>query len=281
MVQSKTVQTGASSGDQTRCDPGVTRSRAEVVFMPGERPSVEETSERLFGRKLAGWQYAALAGAPDDALVEVGTDAGGLYIEISQTAAGSYCGVFLLHRTKGQLVVSNDALRIHRQSMQRRGLGLRIFARQLDGAIALGVGRIETVAGRRESENGYYTWPRFGFDGWLPLAMRLILPSGLEEARTVLDLMELEVGRRWWKQHGVTLKVVFDTRPRSRSRRAFERYLLSKLGPRGKRVPLQPSEANGKIGKWARAAGKCHLHQHMQSQQSAFTRPLLSPSLRL
>jgi hypothetical protein len=95
----------------------------------------------------------------------------------------------------------------------------------LDYARRLGISRIELVAGRRSYENGYYTWPRFGFDGLLPPNIQQKLPPGLSHAQSVLDLMDGETGRRWWKEHGATVPVTFDLSQGSRSWEVFGRYL--------------------------------------------------------
>lgn len=114
--------------------------------------------------------------------------------------------------------------------MQRNGLGLRIFRRQLAQAKALGIRRIEVTAGRSRVENGYYTWPRFGMNGPLPAEIRRALPPGLRSARSVLDLTESEPGRWWWKAHGTTVELAFDLSDGSRCWRVFHQYLRSRLG---------------------------------------------------
>jgi hypothetical protein len=116
---------------------------------------------------------------------------------------------------------------------------LGIFYRQLVHAHALGVTRIETHAGRSDHENGYYTWPRFGFDGPLPPSIHTVLPKRLASARSVLDLMECERGREWWRQNGTSIRLAFEVAPRGRSWKVFQRYLLQRRqstaspGPRG------------------------------------------------
>ena len=40
------------------------RTRAEIVFSPGEQRGAQRLCNRLFGRPLAAWQYGGLAGAP-------------------------------------------------------------------------------------------------------------------------------------------------------------------------------------------------------------------------
>ncbi len=172
----------------------------------------------------------SVAGAPDGARVQLGASGGQLDIDLSDPIAGRYSGHNYLRREGAELVLRNGGFHIHLQSMQRKGLGLRVFHRQLENARLLGVGRIETTAGRSRDENGYYTWPRFGFDGALPAKIKLNLPPGLEDARTVLDLMECETGRLWWKGHGVTIRVVFDVADGSRSHTAFARDVHNRLG---------------------------------------------------
>jgi len=200
-------------------------SRAKVIVYDGEDRQVERSARRLFGRALEPWEYAGLAGAPDDALVEVGTLHGGIYLELCQPLSNSYRGSHVAQRLSVGVVLFNEGFYIQRRRLQRRGLGLRVIQRQLHSARNLGVLRIVGRAGRRHGENGYYTWPRFGFDGPLPVQVRQRLPPGLRGARTVLDLIDCEAGRRWWRQNGVPLHVSFDLADGSRSWAVFERYL--------------------------------------------------------
>jgi hypothetical protein len=208
--------------------PWPARSRAKVVFLPGERGAAERIARRLFDRPLESWEYAGLAGAPDDARVEVGASAGKLYIEIGNPAA-AYRGFFYLRRAKQHLVLLNDGFHISVAHLQRRGLGLYIVQRQVAAAAALGIDRIEVLAGRRRHENGYYTWPRFGFEGRLPARLRRTLPIELQDAATLLDLMECETGRSWWRENGVSIGARFDLAAGSRSRTALAQYVRSKM----------------------------------------------------
>lgn len=205
------------------------RSRAEVVFYPGERGRVERIARRLFGRRLRAWEYAGLAGAPDGARVKLGTFGGQLSIETSHRSASCYRLYHYVERRPAGVVIVKDGFQILLGSMRRKGLGTRIFHRQLENARALGVVRIETRAGRSEDENGYYTWPRFGFDGPLSKRIKQALPLGLEHVDTVLELMDCEKGRMWWREHGETIDVAFDLSDGSRSQKVFQRYVLGKL----------------------------------------------------
>jgi hypothetical protein len=213
--------------------PWPAHSAAEVAFFPGERHGAQRRARRLFGRALRTWEYAGLTGAPDNARVEVGTCAGDLYVEMREPRRSCYFAVHMVRDGDEGPVVVDDGFHILLAGMQRHGLGLWIFHRQLWQARALGVKFIQTTAGRRASENGYYTWPRYGFDGPLPDAVRRRLPPPHRHARRVLDLMASAPGRAWWRRHGVTLQVAFDLADGSRSRRVFERYLREKLGLSG------------------------------------------------
>jgi len=205
------------------------QSRARVAFVPGEKGSSRRICQRLFGRCLAAWQYAGLAGAPDRARVEIGCAGDALSLEMDDPVAAVYWAVFYARPAAGGVELLNDGLRIHPHAMRRRGLGTHIFHRQRANATALGVRQIVLTAGRGNDENGYYTWPRFGFDGPLPAAIRGALPADLESAHSVLDLFESEPGRRWWRNHGVGLPLVFDLSPGSRSQQVFERYVHARI----------------------------------------------------
>jgi hypothetical protein len=204
--------------------PWRTRSRAEAVFLLGEQHAAERIAKRLFGRALRASEYAGLAGTPDGAKAEVGASDGRLYIEMRDpvTAARGY---YYLYRSEAAIVLLNDGFRIESHTMRRHGFGLQMFFRQARNAAALGVDRIHTIAGRTNGENGYYTWPRYGFQGELPASVRRLLPIGLENSRTILDVMASEKGRDWWRTHGVPLRVRFDLAPGSRSRRTLARYV--------------------------------------------------------
>ena len=212
----------------TSWQPWPARSGANVAFLPGERGAAERVARRLFQRPLENWEYAGLAGTPDDARVEVGASGGKLYIEIGAPGA-AYRGFYYVHRADPHLVLLNDGFHIPLGHLQRRGLGLHILHRQVAAAAALGVDRIRVLAGRRRYENGYYTWPRFGFEGVLPARLRQTLPIDLRSAKTVLDLMECERGRAWWRENGVSIGAMFDLTAGSRSRAALEQYVRSKM----------------------------------------------------
>ena len=210
--------------------PWTAQSRATVAFLPGEHKAAERIAQRLFGRALHATEYAGLAGAPDNAKVEVGASDGRLYLELGDPVAAAYCGYYYVYGKKGAVVLLNDGFCIQLRAMRRQGLGLRMFCRQARNAVACGVDQIEATAGRRRDENGYYTWPRYGFDCPLPALFQRRLPVGLEDSRTLLDAMSCQTGREWWREHGMTICVRFDLAAGSRSRRTLAEYVRTRAG---------------------------------------------------
>lgn len=113
--------------------------------------------------------------------------------------------------------------------------GTDLFAGMLDAARRMGVVRIRTYAGgdgadtrQPDSLNGYYTWPRLGYDGDIEKEELAKLPAGLKRqmggSKSILDLMATPEGRAWWKANGSGLDLTFDTDPNSRSSRTLEAY---------------------------------------------------------
>ncbi len=156
--------------------------------------------------------------------MEVGASRGALYIELGDTTA-AYRAYYYVRRAGERVVLYNDGFHVFVRELRGRGFGLRVFHRQARNAARLGIGRIETVAGRRCGENGYYTWPRFGFDAALPPVIRRRLPPELKNIRTLLGLMKSENGRRWWRVNGATIRAYFDLTAGSRSWQTLNGYL--------------------------------------------------------
>ena len=89
--------------------------------------------------------------------------------------------------------------------------------------------------------NGYYTWPRLGYDAELEPEYRRKLPEQFRDARTVQDLMATREGAEHWKRTGYMAQMKFDTTPGSRSIQVLNRYLASKGEP-----PIDDGEAVAK-----------------------------------
>src|SRR5690606_31950251 len=83
------------------------------------------------------------------------------------------------------------------------GLGTRIFSEQVSEAVKNGFDRIETDGGAARDENGYYTWPRLGYDRSMGVSdwPWSAPPPSFGSVNKISDLMKTPEGREWWKQH--------------------------------------------------------------------------------
>ena len=87
-----------------------------------------------------------------------------------------------------------------------RGVGIRVLAKAVVGYRRAGVGRIETFAARSAGQNGYYTWPRPGFELELSEDCRdEAILNGFVEVETTHYLFlkyEDEKAAEFWYDHG-------------------------------------------------------------------------------
>lgn len=205
-------------------------------------PAADQASEVIFGRRLSQQEYRDLVGAPSNALVTVDGyepfsqgdilqfEVSGPGYEIPQTRSISRRnGITTI---ENEVFVTNDEL--------PPGSGTRIFARQVKTARQLGVDQIRTEASGEimymveppRKANGYYTWPRLGYDGQIPWQVEIDLPESLRTKNSsdlrISDLMRTPEGRAWWKEHGTTAKMSFDLEPGRLSGQVLQAYLDEK-----------------------------------------------------
>lgn len=103
-----------------------------------------------------------------------------------------------------------------------------MFATMAMTASQLGIPEIQIVAAGRP-DNGYYTWPRIGFDSPLSDAERTVVESYTGRSiKSVADLMVSEDYRQWWREHGTKRAMNFNLKPDSYSMRTLRSYLSEK-----------------------------------------------------
>lgn len=144
-----------------------------------------------------------------------------------------------LYMDNGKLVCSNNALTIEDDS-PHKGKGFQVFAAQVAALTKAGVSRIETyAAGRKGSPtyNGYYTWPRFGYDAHFGGANFDAFPPDVKERTekilgsdqskwTLRGLFDrVPGGRDAWKNHGGGGPMQFDLSDGSPSQKALAAYI--------------------------------------------------------
>lgn len=125
------------------------------------------------------------------------------------------------------------------------GEGTRIFKSQVDALseqVTLNKAgqypQIETIAGRGDGMNGYYTWARLGYDAPVDVRQRkwTDIPSSVTPSVKgapspfnsptyhVSDFMKSAEGREYWKANGTQEPMLFDLNPTSESMRVLGEY---------------------------------------------------------
>lgn len=196
---------------------------------------VLHVARKIFGDKFEKHHFASLMGAPDGSNVIInnvddGRRRGGRLEILLRCRGNGYESIRTFTRdSHGNPIIHND-LQVVDDTGQ--GMGARAFGRQVEQATRLGVARLEThAAGNYGSTtfNGYYTWPRFGYDADIPSHTRTVLrnsgPVELRNATRVSELMQSPEGREFWRTEGSDLyHAEFDLKPGSMSHRYWEIY---------------------------------------------------------
>jgi hypothetical protein len=216
-----------------------------------------EVARDLLGGKARANDLLACAGAPDGARVlDVqrvrSPDTGSTQVSVDYTGKLKITDPNTGKVTEEEYTASRVLVRdadgnkyIMNSSFEGKGAGLGMLGRQVENASRHGFGHIETYAagfgggitGQRNPDspyNGYYTWPRFGYQGNVIKYHLDKMPPELradvaQAGGKISGLMATKAGRDWWLGHGDSLSATFDLRPGSYS----QRTLLSNLKERG------------------------------------------------
>jgi hypothetical protein len=233
------VLTPASTGPST----------AQVQILSKRTPAqVEEHVKKVLGEHATMQDVASLAGAAHGAVVTVspGKGASSLTVRVKHP---DYVSKRTIYKDEnGNLVLHNDEF-FMKPGSTGKGLGAEVFGRQVEHAQRLGVSHIETLAGGPPAMNGYYTWPRFGYDQHLD---SLALMSGrygdqkIRAARekfpgveSVSDIFLHHGGAEWWKTNGLAMpEATFDLKSGSRSLKVWHTYLAEKATSRPRSEPV-------------------------------------------
>ena len=233
--------TGPGGGVDPTCSPGQLGGSYKLNFSVmdsklGDPEAVYESkAKELFGTSDKN-AIAKITGAPSGSEVNVTTEPDRITVDWHKD------GIKALRIVKkgydDKTYIENAIFEIP-DSMQGKGEGTRIFHEQVKAAEAHGIERIECFAskgGGKAKANGYYTWPRLGYDRKLPSSVREKLPSEFDksEVTSLSDLMRTSAGRDWWKANGEALDLEFDTRSGSHSRWVLDAYVSAKFGEAGK-----------------------------------------------
>lgn len=153
----------------------------------------------------------------------------GVRIEVKHEAIKE-CSRFVGIDENGVKFIRNEILSLKKEH-RGSGIGTEIFASQVAGAIDHGIDEIRTHAAGEPDHwmNGYYTWPRLGYDGSIEDIHSQDTVSKVRaefpEAKTIQDIYSTEEGRSWWKENGSDFEAKFDLKKGSKSLRILRTYL--------------------------------------------------------
>ena len=187
----------------------------------------------ICGIVLSDTDICRLSGAPDGSCISVSVSDFGFSMVVENRGIFQYPSEISLVRLSGadDQVMILDELIMLRSNALPAGFGLRMFAIQAHAAADMGISAIALeAAGSSASSifNGYYTWPRYGFDAKIDQQLLRNLPETLTGAASVADLMESQEGRSWWLENGHESCMEFDLTPGSRSWQTLKRVMKEK-----------------------------------------------------
>ena len=203
----------------------------QAIYAEGAR----DLARQLIGRDFTDEELAAAVGALDGATLKVTRKRGAdeLRIDIEHPWIREQHR-WMRRDEKGALLIFN--YRFYKQPGAPAGIGLDSFQRQVAGAQALGVKRIETfAAGNHRSlqsrdEVGYLVWAKFGFNLRLNPTQRFVLQRTPElmGVQTLNELILLPGGEEWWKLNGEAGKMIFELDADSPMMNVFRHHLKKK-----------------------------------------------------
>jgi hypothetical protein len=202
-------------------------------------PAAEGKNPKHVIADLAG--AGGLASSLNSVTISVSTYQGSA--EITVTGAGSHIqnmSRYISFRNGRPNYISNSHFRL--ASTAPKYMGLKMFATQVATARDMGFKHITvSAAGNgpwRDGEyNGYYVWPRFGYDGPFPSytfdrmppnvqeQIRQVRPSAPSGLRYLDVMMAGQETRDWFKEHGSSSDLDFPLDSGSRSLEYLTEYV--------------------------------------------------------
>ena len=199
-------------------------------YVSGQKTQCQAFEIFLFGKRLSKLDYTELVAAPSGSRIRVRTSVlpPRLMILVDNPLY-QVTQVRSLFKYRGNVEMGNDGWIVRDDAPA--GVATRVVGRQVYMAHRIGVREIGVwAAGSYEDPefNGYYTWPRLGFN--VPLAdyKEPLEADGFHNVTDTNDLFSRPGGPEWWKRHGKDCYGLFDLDPKSVSSIALRRYLKAK-----------------------------------------------------
>lgn len=202
---------------------------ANITVISGTLASLAAAAEWLQGGEDPG-VLAAAANVPSGGTVrlELDEDTGRLWV---YGQADGLRTTRWFSRERGKTIAHNARIEID-PSSPHKGQGHALFTAQVEVLQAAGVDEIHASAeGAPGTDlNGYYTWPRLGYEGTIAPEQFQRLPASIQakmgSSRSIRKLFDdVPGGPAAWKLYGSTIADArFDLTPGSQSLKALDRY---------------------------------------------------------
>ena len=219
-------------GDKKRKLPAtpVSSAAAKELDESPEYDDVRKAVKAILGDEWKPSHAAALTGAEPNATVSM--DGFGHAINIHIWGKD---GAYSMTRTLKKRLDGSDTVFMENDFFKtidnRKGLGAKLFADQVDRCREAGIERIETVAARGSGEYvGYKVWPKLGYDGKLSDSALSELPQEFRTAKTIQELYRMPGGVDAWDKFGQSIHLTFDLRDGSQSMDRLNKYKAAKAG---------------------------------------------------
>lgn len=199
----------------------------KIFYFTGQVEIDIDYSYEINGKKYSPEDFIQLVGAPDGSKIEVRN--WNIITEHPIYEAPTEHRIFMDEENNTILYLNVEIIALHNQ-YQGKGFAKNMLQIQIQKAQELGFSELCLYADGSFNQplNGYYSWPRLGFNAAIPKGLKL--PNELEKCEDILDIMSNETGRIWWKQNGVPANMNFELIENSKSIQAFNKYLKEDEG---------------------------------------------------
>lgn len=209
--------------------------RESVVNFEDELSSKSFT--RILGKEISNDEISNLfAGGLSDSIITVGAYETHAWVEIKNPMFEKPIQIFLDKEDDGSLFITFH--RFDKIQNTVPSLGTKMMqhivttARNMNiNKIVCGAARAMYKNGKLVEVNGYYSWPRMGFDASIETVEQVLndydveLPKRFSTCKTLNEIMRTKDGRDFWKKNGQDIDLTFSLEDNSPNIKFLNNYL--------------------------------------------------------
>jgi hypothetical protein len=260
-VQPAKVKPGATDHFYPDPVPVISAAPVGVEYRVPQPENFAEASKQVFGREVSVEELGALVAAPPDSKVSIYANLAKGYVSVSvDNRAYDSLQMTFKRDDDGKFYAYLDVWEVNPWAGAPRGLGTRMFAKQVEALDAMGCDRVELFGvGPDHSPNpdacGNIAWPLMGFNAPLDVRPetdeheeqrwfdkvkdRLKDEPELSKASCLNELLMMEGGIAWWKKNAVSGPFTFYLGKGSTCREVLDARMAAKGWIAGEVRPSQ------------------------------------------